>query len=85
MKARAGWSEKQRLEHGLASPFAVISSVPRADDLTADQLARIARQGLGDGGDEAGNEQRELRRRSNLIDSPADDISSEQWQARHAP
>ncbi|WP_372624327.1 hypothetical protein [Falsiroseomonas sp.] len=45
MKARAGWSEKQRVEHGLAGGFTVISGVPRADDLTDDQLARIATSG----------------------------------------
>ncbi|WP_372624740.1 hypothetical protein [Falsiroseomonas sp.] len=45
MKARAGWSERQRVEHSLAGGFTVISGVPRADDLTDDQLARIAMGG----------------------------------------
>jgi hypothetical protein len=48
MKARAGWSERRRVEHGLApgaGGFTVISGVPRADDLTDDQLARIAMSG----------------------------------------
>jgi hypothetical protein len=48
MKARAGWSERQKVEHGLApglGGFSVISGVERADDLTDDQLARIAVSG----------------------------------------
>ena len=43
MKARAGWREKQRVEHGLAPNYTVISGVPRADDyLTDEELMRIA-------------------------------------------
>ncbi len=56
MKARAGWSERQKVEHGLVpglGGFSVISGVERADDLTDDQLARIAaRRGIP-GEDEA--------------------------------
>jgi hypothetical protein len=42
MKARAGWSERQRAEHGLAGGFTVISGVERVDQLSDDELARIA-------------------------------------------
>ena len=44
MKARAGWSEKQRIEHGIG-PLTVISGVPRANDPSDDELARIASAG----------------------------------------
>ena len=48
MKARAGWSERQRIEHGMApgmQGFTVISGVERADQLRDDELARIATDG----------------------------------------
>lgn len=85
MKARAGWSERQRIEHGFGGPLAVISGVPRADDLSDDQLARIAGQGLEDGNQDTGQHGQMRQRASYVINSPADDISSEQWQARYAP
>jgi len=76
MKARAGWSEKQRIEHGMA-PYAVISGVPRADDLTDDELARIASRGLDE--DEAPR-----RRGSYVINEPPDTTPAE-WLDRYAP
>lgn len=51
MKARAGWSERQRIEHGLgpgAVALTVLTGVPRADDLGDDELARIAGSGRAD-------------------------------------
>jgi hypothetical protein len=48
MKARAGWSERQRVEHGLApgaGGFTVSSGVERVDQLSDDELARIAALG----------------------------------------
>jgi hypothetical protein len=85
MKARAGWSERQRIEHGFGGPLAVISGVPRADDLSDDQLARIAGQGLEDAGPDVRQHGQAQRRASYVIDSPTDDISPDQWQAQHAP
>jgi hypothetical protein len=85
MKARAGWSERQRIEHGFGGPLAVISGAPRAEDLSDDQLARIASQGLAEADTPARGSGPARRRPSYVIDSPADEISSEQWQARHAP
>ena len=76
MKARAGWSEKQRIEHGMA-PYAVISGMPRADDLTDDELARIASRGLDE--DEAPR-----RRGSYVINEPPDTTPAE-WLDRYAP
>lgn len=80
MKARAGWSEKQRIEHGLPGPFSVISGVPRADDLTDDQLARIVATGPSEGADAPLQ-----ARRSYVIDSPPDEITPETWARRYAP
>ena len=87
MKARAGWSEKQRIEHGLAGPISVISGVPRADDLTDEQLARIAMRGGRD--EEDDHDPRPARgrgatHRSYVIDPPPD-LTTEEWVARHAP
>jgi hypothetical protein len=76
MKVRAGWSEKQRVEHGMAPQFAVISGVPRADDLTDDELARIASRGLD--GEEP------PRRRDYVVDEPPE-MTPEEWVARYAP
>jgi len=56
--------------------FAVISGVPRADDLTDNELARIASRGLDD--DEP------PRRRGHVVDPPPG-MTSEEWVARYAP
>jgi hypothetical protein len=87
MKARAGWSEKQRIEHGLAHPLAVISGAPRADDLSDDQLARIAGRGL----DELDDEDRPRAisssngmRRPFSIDVPHE-MTQDEWVARYSP
>ena len=61
MKARAGWSEKQRVEHCMA-PFAVISGVPRDDALTDAEPTRVARRGLDD--------EEPPRRRGYVVDAP---------------
>ena len=59
----------------------MISGVPRADDLTDEQLMRIARGGLEDEQDERGGS---AARRSYVIDAPPD-LSPEEWIARHKP
>jgi hypothetical protein len=82
MKARAGWSERTRVEHGLAGPISVISGVPRADDLTDEQLMRIARRGLDEEDDEKPSP---AAHRSYVIDAPPDDLTADEWAARHAP
>ena len=76
MKARAGWSEKQRVEHGMAPQYAIFSGVPRADDFTDDELARIAARGR--------DEDEPPRRRGYVVDPPPD-MTSEEWVARYAP
>jgi hypothetical protein len=67
----------------------VISGVPRADDLTDEQLMRIARRGLDDEEDEDSGSRagrgRGAARRSYTIDAPPDDITADEWAARHAP
>ena len=65
MKARAGWSEKERIEHGIG-PLTVISGVPRANDLSDDELARIAACGIGE------KDAEPRRCGSYVIDEPAD-------------
>jgi len=76
MKARAGWSEKQRLEHGMVPTFAVISGVPRDDDLTDAELMRIARRGL--------DEDEPPRRRGYVVDAPPE-MTPDEWIERYAP
>ena len=90
MKARAGWSEKQRVEHGLAPNYTVISGVPRADDdLTDEELMRIAARGRRD--DDEDDEPSPARsrasvgaRRGYVLDAPPD-LTSDEWIARHKP
>jgi hypothetical protein len=84
MKARAGWSEKQRIEHEVGTTMMVVTGVPRAEDLSDDELARIAGQRDDDRGSNSAGDTRP-RRRSYVIDAPPDDITSDQWLAQHAP
>ncbi|MGG5819088.1 hypothetical protein [Falsiroseomonas sp. HW251] len=79
MKGRAGWSERQRVDHGFNAPFAVINGVPRADDLSDDELARIAGRSIAD---EDGPPR---RRRSYVVDAPDDDMTPDEWIARYKP
>ena len=88
MKARAGWSEKQRVEHGLAPNYTVISGVPRAaDDLTDEELMRIAARGRRDEDDDdepPSAPSSTGTRRGYTIDAPPD-LTSDQWIGRHKP
>jgi hypothetical protein len=76
MKARAGWREKQQVEHGFA-PGAVISGGHPAEDLTDEELMQIIRRGQQD-------DPRTPRAGKFMIDV-APEMTAEEWQARYAP
>jgi hypothetical protein len=76
MKCRGGWREKRVVEHSLA----VVSGMPRADELTDEQLVRIAGQGL----DNEPDESPPAGRRSYVVNRPRDDITPDDWLARYS-
>ena len=80
MKARAGWREKQVVEHGFA-PGAVMSGGHTMDEMTDEELMRIARLGLDEANVSAGQP---ARRRGYMIDV-APEMTPEEWQRRHEP
>jgi hypothetical protein len=80
MKARAGWSDRQRVEHGFAGPFAVFSGVERADDLTDDELARIASSGRDE---DDTPRPRGPNGKARYVISVPEELSQEEWIARH--
>jgi hypothetical protein len=76
MKARAGWTERHRVKHdalGGRVALAVITGVPRAEDLSDDDLARIAAQGLNDDDDD------EAVSESNRA------LTEDEWLERYSP
>lgn len=52
MKARAGWREKQQVEHTGGLQYVIHTGVPRADSLTDAELERIATSGRDEDADE---------------------------------
>jgi len=80
MKARAGWSDRQRVEHSLAGPFAVISGVERADDLSDDELARIASSG---GDEDNAPPPRGPRGKPRYVVKVPAELTQEEWIARY--
>jgi DNA-binding XRE family transcriptional regulator len=85
MKARAQWREKHEVEHsaGRGTTFAVISGVPRADDLSDAELERIVRRGRDD--DDEPVAITPPRHRSFVIDQPDRELTQAEWVARYAP
>jgi hypothetical protein len=77
MKARAGWREKQQVEHEFA-PGAVISGGHPAEDLTDEELMQIIRRG------QHPDDPRTPRAGRFAIDV-APEMTAEEWQARYAP
>jgi len=77
MKCRGGWREKQVVEHSLA----VISGTSHADELTDDQLARIAGRALDDQPDAAVPP----ARRSYVVNRPREEMTPDEWVARYRP
>jgi hypothetical protein len=81
MKARAQWREKHEGEHGYGQ-VAVISRVPLAADLTDDELARIACQGMDD--EHAARRGTTSGRRSHVV-GDAHEMTPEEWNERFGP
>ena len=77
MKARAGWREKQQVEHEFA-PGAVISGGHPAEDLTDEELMQIIRRG------QHPDDPRRSRAGRFAIDV-APEMTAEEWQDRYAP
>jgi hypothetical protein len=81
MKARAQWREKHEGEHGYGQ-VAVISRVPRAEDLTDDELARIIAEG-NDGRNGSGRGSSAGRR--SYVVGDAREMTPEEWNERFGP
>jgi hypothetical protein len=79
MKARAGWREKQQVEHGFAG--AVISGGHPAEDLTDEELMQIIRRGQHQDDPRTPHP---TRGRNFAIDV-APEMTTEEWTARYAP
>ncbi|TCI00789.1 hypothetical protein EJV46_01010 [Roseococcus sp. SYP-B2431] len=82
MKARAGWREKQQVEHGF-TPGAVISGGYPPEEMTDEELMRIIR--LEQDRDDDDPRARSPRRRTSFaIDMPPE-MTAEEWTERFAP
>jgi hypothetical protein len=80
MKARAGWREKQQVEHGF-TPGAVISGGYTADQMTDEELEQIIRRGQNEDDPRSSSPRRS---RSFAIDV-APEMTAEEWQDRYGP
>jgi hypothetical protein len=80
MKVRAGWREKQAVANS-TSPYAVISGGYPADELTDEELLRIARGGESEGRRTLGHNTPSARY---AIDTPPD-LTAVEWERRFKP
>jgi hypothetical protein len=88
MKARAGWTERHRVEHGLAGQLAAVSGVPWGDQLSDEELMRIAARGLERDADEDGGSSGWApggERRSFASGNAPKELSQEEWLALYGP
>ncbi len=86
MKARAGWRDRASVEHSVAgAPFAVISGVERANDLTDEQLMKIARRGFEEDDTAAARERpaEAQPRRGRAVCQLPRAMTEEEWVAKY--
>jgi predicted transcriptional regulator len=89
MKCRGGWREKTQVEHTGLPRFVVSTGVPRAaaaEQLSDEQLERIAASGLPEDDDEEEEEALRARPGSYVIgERPPPDMTAEEWLERYGP